>query len=124
MGMLNWLARSSRPDILFEVSQAGRFMAYPKKCHEDAAIRIYQYLRDTKVKGMMMKPNKGFKVYADANFAGGYNKHQTDDPGTAKSRMAYHIMFSNCLIFSHSKLQTEIALSTTEAEYICLSQTL
>jgi hypothetical protein len=28
----------------------------------------------------------------------------------------------NCVIFVHSKLQTEVALSTTEAEYICLSQ--
>lgn len=125
MGMLNWLARSSRPDILFAVSQAGRFMAYPKKCHEDAVMRICEYLRDTKDKGMMMRPkDTGFKVYADADFAGGYNKHQTDDPGTAKSRTAYHIMFNDCLIFSHSKLQTEIALSTTEAEYICLSQAL
>jgi hypothetical protein len=33
-------------------------------------------------------------------------------------------MFNNCLIYSHSKLQTKIALSTTEAEYICLSQAL
>jgi len=125
VGMLNWLARSSRPDILFAVSQVGRFMAYPKRSHEDAIMRLCSYLRDTRDKGMIMKPrNSGFKVYADADFAGGFNKHQTEDPSTAKSRTAYHIMFNDCLIYSHSKLQTEIALSTTEAEYICLSQAL
>ena len=125
IGMLNWLTRSTRPDILFAVSQVGRFMAFPKKSHEDAVMRICAYLRDTKDKGMIMNPrNTGFKVFADADFAGGYNKHNTDDPSTAKSRTAYHIMFNDCLIFSHSKLQTEIALSTTEAEYICLSQAL
>ena len=44
VGMLNWLARSTRPDILFAVSQVGRFMAYPKKAHKDAVIRICKYL--------------------------------------------------------------------------------
>jgi len=126
VGMLNWLARSTRPELIFAVSQVGRFMAFPKKSHEDAIMRICTYLRDTRDKGMIMKPNKkkGFEVYADADFAGGYNKHNAEDPATAKSRTCYHIMFNNCLVYSHSKLQTEIALSTTEAEYICLSQAL
>ena len=75
---------------------------------------------------MLMKPNKkeGFTVYADADFAGNFNRHDTKDPATAKSRFAYHVMYKGCLLFSHSKLQSEIALSTTEAEYICLSQVL
>ena len=71
-----------------------------------------------------MKPDttKGFEVYADADFSGGYMKGHTDDPNTAKSRSAYYILYKGCLIYFSSKLQTEIALSTTEAEYICLSQ--
>lgn len=75
---------------------------------------------------ILMRPEegKGFKVYADADFAGNYHKGCLDDPATAKSRTTYHIMFNNCLIYSHSKIQTEIALSTTKAEYICLSQSL
>jgi len=96
-------------------------MAFPKKSHENAVIRICEYLRDTKDKGMLMKPkNTGFKVYADADFAGGYNKHNTEDPATAKSRTAHHIMFNDCLIYSHSKLQTEIASSTTERTVLVL----
>ena len=51
-------------------------------------------------------------------------RNTTDWIHLQQSRTTYHIMFNNCLIFSHSKLQTEIALSTTEAEYICLSHAL
>ncbi|KAL7517056.1 hypothetical protein ACHAWF_000103 [Thalassiosira exigua] len=40
------------------------------------------------------------------------------------SRTGFIIMFANCPIFWVSKLQTEIALSTAEAEYIALSQAL
>ena len=126
VGMLNWLTRSTRPELIFAVSQVGRFLAFPKKSHEDAVLRVCCYLRDTRDKGMIMKPKKGrgFEVYADADFAGGFNKHNAEDTATAKSRTCYHIMFNGCLIYTHSKLQTEIALNTTEAEYICLSQAL
>ncbi len=39
-----------------------------------------------------------------------------------KSRTGYVITFASCPVLWCSKLQTEIALSTTEAEYIALSQ--
>ena len=125
IGMLNFLCRSTRPDLSFAVSQAARFMANPMKSHEDAVHRICEYLYHTQTKGMTMKANgNSFEVYADADFSGGYQKGHTDDPNTAKSRSAYHIMYNGCLIYWSSKLQTETALSTTEAEYICLSQSL
>ena len=40
------------------------------------------------------------------------------------SRTGYVIFYANCPIIWCSKLQTEIALSTTESEYIALSQSL
>jgi hypothetical protein len=43
---------------------------------------------------------------------------------SAHSRTGYTITFANCPILWLSKLQSEIALSTTEAEYISLSQAL
>ena len=125
IGMLNFLCRSTRPDLSFAVSQAARFMSNPRKSHEDAVFRICEYLYHTKTKGMTMKASgNSFEVFADADFSGGYQKGHTDDPNTAKSRSAYHIMYNGCLIYWSSKLQTETALSTTEAEYICLSQSL
>jgi hypothetical protein len=47
-----------------------------------------------------------------------------NDVSTAKSRNGYIISFYGCPITWASKLQTQIALSTTEAEYIVLSQSL
>ena len=46
------------------------------------------------------------------------------DVSTAKSRTGYVISFAGCPVIWGSKLQTQIALSTTEAEYIALSQAL
>ena len=40
------------------------------------------------------------------------------------SRTGYVIQYANCPIIWSSKLQSEIALSTTEAEYIAFSQCL
>ena len=45
-------------------------------------------------------------------------------PSTAKSRYGYIITFAGCPILWASRLQTIIALSSTEAEYIALSESL
>jgi hypothetical protein len=84
-------------------------------------------LAGTTDKGIILDPNhdESFKVYADADFAGKWNKLMAHkDPSTAKSRSGYVILFADCPIIWSSKLQTQIALSTTEAEYIALSQLL
>ena len=75
---------------------------------------------------MTYKPDslKGLEVYVDADFAGGWDPA---DPGNADniySRTGFVICHASCPIYWQSKLQTEIALSTAEAEYIALSQAL
>lgn len=44
-----------------------------------------------------------------------------DDPDTAQARTGYVISYAKCPLIWASKLQTEIALSSTEVEYIALS---
>jgi hypothetical protein len=51
-------------------------------------------------------------------------KPASDDPNTARSRMGYVITYAGCPMHWASKMQTEIALSSTEAEYIALSQSM
>ena len=46
---------------------------------------------------------------------------QAFDPRACLSRTGYVIFYANCPIIWQSKLQTTIALSTTEAEYVALS---
>ena len=70
-------------------------------------------------------PSKGFECYCDANFAGNWNKAgAAHDPSTAKSRSGCIIFYAGCPIIWASKLQSQVALSTTEAEYIALSMSL
>ena len=57
----------------------------------------------------------------DANFAGGWKDGDHDSPESVLSRTRFVIMYAGCPITWGSKLQTEIALSTTESEYIALS---
>ena len=47
-----------------------------------------------------------------------------NDSSTAKSRSGYVVTYAGCPIIWASKLQTQIALSSCEAEYISLSQSI
>jgi len=60
--------------------------------------------------------------YIDANFTGMWNRQDSDDLNSVKSRTGYIIVFTNCLVLWVSKLQTEIALLMMEAEYIASSR--
>jgi hypothetical protein len=64
-----------------------------------------------------MKPNhEGMECCVDAAHASEWNnKTASTDPSTARSRI-----YTGCPMHWSSKMQTEIALSTTEAEYIAL----
>ena len=127
IGKLNYLEKGSRPDIAYAVHQLARFSSNPKKSHADAVIHLVKYLRATKDKGIILDPkqDKSFEVFADADFSGNwFSRTAEHDTSTAKSRTGYIISIFGCPIIWQSKLQTQIALSTTEAEYIALSQSL
>ena len=60
-------------------------------------------------------------LYVDADFAGLWNAEEASDPTCVKSRTGYVVTLGEVPIVWASKLQTEIALSTTESEYIAAS---
>ena len=59
--------------------------------------------------------------HPDADFAGLWSHEKADDPHCVRSRTGFVITLAHCPVIWASKLQTEIALSTMEAEYIALS---
>jgi hypothetical protein len=127
IGKLNYLEKSTCPDIAYATHQCARFSQDPRDPHAKAVKWIGRYLQATRHEGLTLRvdASKGFEVYADADFCGNFNKTEpATDPDTARSRTGYVVFYTGCPIYWKSVLQTEIALSTTEAEIISLSQAL
>ena len=121
--MLTYLQGTSPPDISMAVHEAARFTICPKLIHERAVYRIGKYLQGAANKGIMFKPNKdGLECFVNADFAGDWNQADSNNAEAVMSCTGYVITYAGCPFFWCSKLQTEIALSTTESEYIALSQ--
>ena len=75
------MERGSRSDISYAVHQCARFCSDPKKEHGQAIRWLGRYLRHTRDKGTVLKPNlnKGLEVYVDADFAGNFDKTDTQN---------------------------------------------
>jgi len=124
VGMLLYLTHS-RPEIQFAVHQVVRFCHSPKASHAKAICRICRYLKGTKEQGLQFVPNTDtlqLDCYVNADFAGLFNVENALDPICSKSRTGFVIFLGQCPIVWVSKLQHETALSTTESEYVALSQ--
>ena len=59
---------------------------------------------------------------ADADLSGGWAQVDADNAENVTSTMGYVIIYAGCPVLWCSKLQTEIALSTTEVGYTALIQ--
>ncbi len=123
VGMLLYLAGHTRPDIAYAVNCCARYMFCPKHSHELALKRIGRYLKGTATRGMVINPTRELNIdaYPDADFAGMYGHENHCDPSCAKSRSGFVIVFAGVPVMWQSKLQTETALSTMEAEIIALA---
>ena len=126
VGMLGYLQASTRPDISMATHQCARFNNNPMLSHERSIRRIGKYLLGTQDKGIIFSPDisKGIECYVDADFSGNWNAIDSEDSENVLSRTGFIIFYAGCPIHWVSKLQTEIALSTTESEYIALSQSM
>ncbi len=123
VGMLLYLSGHTRPDLSFAVHQCARYTFAPTKLHEQALLRVGRYLIGTLDKGIYLDPSNDLNLdcYPDADFAGLWKHEQADDPHCVRSRTGYVITLAHCPVLWASKMQTEIALSTMEAEYIAMS---
>ena len=125
IGKLNYLEKSTRPDITYVVHQLARYSTKIRQSHGHAVKHLGRYLLGTKHQGIVLTPTKPINLitYVDADFAGNWDpKYAAEDPDTARSRSGYLVFFANAPLYWSSKLQTIIALSTTESELIALSE--
>ncbi|KAH9726513.1 Integrase catalytic domain-containing protein [Citrus sinensis] len=104
-----------RPDIAQAVGAVSRYMANPGGEHWIAVKRILRYIKGTSDVALCYGRSE-FTVrgYVDLDFAGGLDKR--------KSTTSYVFTFAGAAVSWVSKLQTVVALSTTEAEYMAATQ--
>jgi hypothetical protein len=123
VGMLLYLVGHTHPECAFAVHQCARYTFEPKLSHLSALKRIGRYLKGVVDKGLILDPTDDLNIdcYPDADFGGLWSHENPQDPHCVRSRTGYVINLAGCPVVWKSKLQTEIALSTMESEYIALS---
>jgi hypothetical protein len=124
IGMMMYLDNNTRPGIAYAIHQAARFTRHPHQSHAVGVKKMAQYLKQTKLEGMFISPQDSLRVecFVDADFASLFTEEDKQDPVSVKSRTGYVILFKGASLLWASKMQTQIALSTMEAEYIAISQ--
>jgi hypothetical protein len=123
VGILQYLAANTRPDISFAVSQVSRHTHHPKVSHATAVKTILRYLKKTKLMGLVLSPDGTLNLdcFCDADFAGLFGVELQDNPNSARSRLGFVITIGGCPLLWKSKLIREICLSTQHSEYTSLS---
>ena len=123
VGMLLYLSGHTCPDITYAVNCCARYMFCPKHSHKLALKCVGRYLKNIFSHGMVINPTRELTIdaYPDADFAGMYVNEMLTDSAYAKSQSGFVIMFAGVPVLWQSKLQTETALSTMEAEVIALA---
>ena len=72
IGMLNYLEKTTRPEIAYVVHQCKRFCKSPELIHKRAVHHIVRYLATTREHGLNFKlyRTSGLECSVDADFAG------------------------------------------------------
>jgi hypothetical protein len=115
IGSLLYLMIGTCPDIAFAVTKLAQVSANPSQEHLEQAKYICQYLIGTKNYSLVFKhaPEKGLAAYTDSDWA--------SDPITRRSVTGYFFQLAGGPITWKSRAQTTVAHSSTEAEYMALS---
>ncbi|MFM8622589.1 MAG: reverse transcriptase domain-containing protein, partial [Holophagaceae bacterium] len=119
VGSLLYLLKHSRPDLSNSVRELSKVMDRANKAHEKMLHRVIRFVEQTKNRCLILAPMKeqltwDLKGYCDSDFAG--------DSDTRKSVSGYVIYLCGAAIAWRSKGQKSVTLSSTEAEYVAISE--
>ena len=116
VGNLMYVMVCTRPDLAYAVSMVSRLLNQPHKEHWKAVKRIFKYLKGTADVGLVYGSNLDFCLtgYSDVDFAVNLVKRMS------LTRYAYTL--SGYLVSWKATLQHFVALSTTEVEYMALTE--
>ncbi|KAH9660415.1 Integrase catalytic domain-containing protein [Citrus sinensis] len=109
------LKQAPRPDIAQAVGAINRYMRNPGGEHWITVKRILKYIKRTLDVALCYRGSEFIvRGYVDSDFAGDLDKR--------KSTTGYVFTLAGATVSRVSKLQTVVALSTTEAEYMAATQ--
>ena len=116
IGRLIFLVIATRPDIAFAVNQLSQYLAEPRKVHLAAAKHVLRYVKGTIGCSLTFSAKgrpKGLYAYADSAYA-----------NSAKNRSTTGFIFfiDGTPIAWTSRKQSVTAQSSTEAEYMAVSE--
>ena len=115
VGSLMYAMLGTRPDIGYAVGAVSQFSSDPGRGHWTAVKRIFRYLKRTKDYALQFKGSAGALIgYSDADWAG--------NPDDRRSTTGYAFIIAGGSVSWGSKKQSTVALSTTEAEYMAITQ--
>jgi hypothetical protein len=119
VGGLMYLMSCTRPDLAFSVCYLARFSTKVSKTACIAVKRVLQYVNctlDRKLVYTDRGPKGEIVGYGDAAYG--------DNIDTGRSTQGYAFFLGHSLISWNSNVQSIVALSTAEAEYMCLGHTM
>ena len=118
VGSLMWLANTTRPDIADAVRSVARHCHDPGVSHWKAVRKILSYIAGTVDLGLVYKRGSSdvLTVYADSSYAPKATDRRSVSGGL--------VMFCGAAIAWLSRTQRIVSLSSTEAEYIAVSDVL
>ena len=119
VGTLLYLTKHSRPDIRNPVRELSKNMDAPPSVHLKEMYKVIRHVLSTRRHGLKFELRKDIKKWAlkalsDSDFA--------SDKETRISVFGYIIYFCGIPIAWRSKGMKSVVLSTTEAEYMALSE--
>ena len=119
VGTLLYLTKHSRPDICNPVRELSKTMDAPAPAHLKEMYKLIRHVLSTKGYGLKFELRKemikwALKALSDSDFA--------SDKETRISVYGYIIYFCGIPIAWRSKGMKSVVLSTTEAEYMALSE--
>jgi len=115
IGGLLYLSVATRPDVTHAARVLSQFNDCFGKAHWTAAKRVLRYLKGTADVGITYKRGEGnFEGYVDADWAGSIHDR--------RSFTGYAFNMNEGCVSWESRKQRTVALSSTEAEYMSLSE--
>ena len=114
VGKLLYVSNCTRPDITVSVNHLSRYMSAPTARHWEQAKRILRYLKGTAEFCITFSGDisSDLLMWQDSSYGDGDNR---------RSRTGFVAMVCGGTVAWGSKLQSTVALSTTEAEYMALA---